>query len=104
MCYFNILFLGMFVLLVNYKKPLEEVEQNLEAHRAYLDKYYALHKFIFSGRRNPRTGGCILCRAKDEAEVREIMQEDPFYFKGIADYEIIDITLTKYAPGFDKFL
>lgn len=94
----------MFVLLVNYKKPLEEVEQNLEAHRAYLDKYYALNKFIFSGRRNPRVGGCILCRAQDEAEVKEIMQEDPFYCKGIADYEIIDVTLTKHAAGFDKFL
>lgn len=94
----------MFVLLVNYKKSLDEVEQNLEAHRAYLDKYYAQGKFIFSGRRNPRTGGCILCNAASEKDVKDIMQEDPFYYKGIADYEIIDVTLTKYASGFEKFL
>lgn len=37
----------MYLFLVNYKKPLEEVEKNLEAHRAYLDKYYSLKKFIF---------------------------------------------------------
>ena len=30
----------MYLFLVNYKKPLEEVEKNLEAHRAYLDKYF----------------------------------------------------------------
>lgn len=94
----------MFVLLVNYKKTLRDVEENLDAHRAYLDKYYALHKFIFSGRRNPRTGGCILCNAVSEAEVNEIIKEDPFYDKGIADYQIIDVTLTKYAEGFEKFL
>lgn len=76
----------MFVLLVNYKKTLRDVEENLDAHRAYLDKYYALRKFIFSGRRNPRTGGCILCNAVSEAEVNEIIKEDPFYYKGIADY------------------
>ena len=72
----------MFVLLVNYKKTLRDVEENLDAHRAYLDKYYALRKFIFSGRRNPRTGGCILCNAVSEAEVNEIIKEDPFYYKG----------------------
>lgn len=94
----------MFVLLVNYKRPIEEVEANLEAHRVYLDKYYAWGKFIFSGRQNPRTGGCILCNAGDEAEVKEIIKEDPFYYKGIADYQLIDITLTKYAPGFEQFL
>lgn len=93
----------MFIFLVNYKRPLEEVEENLGAHRAYLDKYYALKKFIFSGRRNPRTGGCILCNASDREEVNAIIEEDPFYFKGIADYEILDISLTKYAEGFEKF-
>lgn len=94
----------MFVLLVNYKKPLQDVEENLDAHRAYLNKYYALRKFIFSGRRNPRTGGCILCNAVSEAEVNEIIKEDPFYYKGIADYQMIDVALTKYAEGFEKFL
>lgn len=94
----------MFVLLVNYKKLLQDVEENLDAHRAYLNKYYALRKFIFSGRRNPRTGGCILCNAVSEAEVNEIIKEDPFYYKGIADYQMIDVTLTKYAEGFEKFL
>lgn len=93
----------MFILLVNYKRPLEEVEQNLEAHRAYLDKYYALNKFVVSGRRNPRTGGCIICHAVTEAEVKEIIKEDPFYFKGIADYEIIEAIPTKYAEGGEKF-
>lgn len=94
----------MFVLLVNYKKTLRDVEENLDVHRAYLDKYYTLRKFIFSGRRNPRTGGCILCNAVSEAEVNEIIKEDPFYYKGIADYQVIDVTLTKYAEGFEKFL
>lgn len=94
----------MFILLVHYKKTLEEVEANLTDHRVYLDKYYALGKFICSGRRNPRTGGCIICKAADEKEVKEIIKEDPFLFRGIADYEIIEVIPTKHAPGFECFI
>lgn len=94
----------MFVLLLKYKKSLEEVEKALEAHIAYLEKYYALDKFICSGRRNPRIGGLILCNAKDKDEVNEIIKEDPFYMEDIAEYEIIEFMPTKYAEGFEKFV
>lgn len=93
----------MFILLVNYKKTLEEVERYLEDHRGYLNKYYAAGKFICSGRRNPRTGGCILCHAVSEAEVKELIREDPFYVRGIADYEILEVIPTKCAEGAESF-
>lgn len=93
----------MFILLVHYKKPLEEVEQYLAAHRAYLEKYYATGKFICSGRRNPRTGGCILCHGVTEAEVKEMIREDPFYSKEIANYEIIEVIPTQCAKGAEKY-
>lgn len=92
----------MFILLVNYRKSLEEVEKNLEAHRAFLEKYYALNKFVCSGKRNPRTGGCIICHSVTEIEVKEIIKEDPFFFKGIADYEIIEVIPTKCTEGSEK--
>lgn len=94
----------MFILLVNYKKDLEEVAKKLQAHREYLDKYYDLGKFVCSGRRNPRTGGVIICKDVDETEIRNIIAEDPFYSEQIADYEIINLTPTKHAPGFEKYI
>jgi len=94
----------MFFLLLKYIKPLEEVEKDLERHIQYLDKYYSLQKFIFSGRRNPRTGGVILCNAQDIDEVRAIINEDPFYINKIAEYEIVEFTPTKYADGFKYFV
>lgn len=94
----------MFILLLRYKTPLEEVMKHLEAHCVYLDKYYAQEKFVCSGPQNPRTGGCILCKSVNVNEINEIIKEDPFYSEGIADYEIIEITPTKCAPGFEKFI
>ena len=32
----------MFLIIVDYKKPLEEVERYLAEHRAFLDRYFCL--------------------------------------------------------------
>jgi len=94
----------MFILLLKYIKPMEEVEKELENHIIYLDKYYSLGRFICSGRRNPRIGGVIICKSENEKEVKEILKEDPFYSKNIAEYEIIEFSPTKYAEEFEIFL
>ena len=94
----------MFILLSKYMKSVEEIDKELENHIKYLDKYYSLGKFICSGRISPRIGGVILCKSENEKEVKEILKEDPFSSKGIAEYEIIEFSPTKYAEGFEKFI
>jgi uncharacterized protein YciI len=94
----------MFIVLLKYVKPLEEVELFLDEHIKFLDKYYSQKKFIFSGRRNPRTGGVILMNLRTEAEVKQIISEDPFYRHNIAEYEVIEFFPTKYDPRFSCFV
>lgn len=94
----------MFILNLTYTKPITEVEKYLPNHIAFLDKYYNMEKFICSGRKNPRTGGIILCNAQDINEVNDILSEDPFYKEKIASYEIIEFLPTKYAASFKSFV
>ena len=94
----------MFILVSKYIKSVEEINKELENHIKHLDKYYSLGKFVCSGRRNLRIGGVILCKCENEEEVKEILKEDPFSSKGIAEYEIIEFSPTKYAEGFEKFI
>lgn len=94
----------MFILMLKYIKPLEEVDKEVNPHREYLDKFYSSQKFIFSGRSNPRTGGIILCNAKDKNEVQSIIEQDPFYIKKIAEYEVFEFLPTKCAPGLERFI
>lgn len=94
----------MFLLLVDYKQPLNVVDEHLEAHVQFLDKYYRQGRFIFSGRRNPRTGGVILVRSNTIDEVQKIIKEDPFYQHDVADYSIIEFTPTKYHELFKPFV
>ena len=54
----------MFIVNLTYIKPLDEVEEFLEKHIDFLNQYYTKGHFIASGRKNPRTGGIILMRAK----------------------------------------
>ncbi len=94
----------MFILLLTYQKPLEEVDKHLAAHKVYLDKNYVVGNFIASGRRNPRIGGVILCRASQKEIVEELIKEDPFYAYEVAKYEILEFEPTKFTEGFDRFL
>lgn len=50
-----------------------------------------------------RIGGVILFHAKDEAEMKQIISEDPFHINGIASYEMIEFNPTKCAPNFQCF-
>ena len=94
----------MFILNLTYIKSINEVDKYLPSHILFLDKYYANEKFICSGRKNPRTGGIILCNAENINEVNAILYEDPFYKEEIANYEIIEFLPTKYADNFKSFI
>ena len=60
----------MFVILVNYIEPLNEIDAHLEAHRRFLDEGYAAGYFLVSGPRVPRTGGVILAKAASADELK----------------------------------
>lgn len=94
----------MFILNINYIKPISEVEQFLDSHILFLEKYYKSNKFICSGRKEPRSGGIILCNAENITEVNNIISEDPFFTKKIASYEIIEFIPSKYSEKFKDFI
>ena len=84
----------MFIAILTYKKPLEEVDRYLQAHRDYLSEHYAAGDFIMSGPQTPRVGGVIVMRAEKRSVVDTIIAQDPFKANGIADYQIVEFTPT----------
>lgn len=85
----------MFIYIVTYKKPMEEVERLLQAHRDFLDEQNRLGKLVASGPQTPRVGGVIMMYADSKEEAEAIIANDPFNINGIADYQIIEFTPTK---------
>lgn len=92
----------MFLIMLQYIRPVAAVEHFMEAHTAFLQKHYESGQFILSGRRKPKSGAVILCNASSRKEVEQIMSEDPLEKYQLALYEIIEFEPTMYANTQEK--
>ena len=94
----------MFIINVNFIKPIEEVDHHLEAHRDFLKEQCKAGKFIFTGRKVPRVGGMILTNKISREEAEEIMSRDPFVVHQITEYELIEIQISLFDERFRPFI
>ena len=69
----------MFIAILTYKKPLEEVDRFRQA--------------------TPRVGGVIMIKTECRAAVDPIIAQDPFNVNGIADYQIVEFTPTMFCDA-----
>ncbi|KAF1042981.1 MAG: hypothetical protein GAK35_02418 [Herbaspirillum frisingense] len=93
----------MFVISITYTKPASEIDSLLTAHKKFLNQQYADGVFLMSGRKVPRTGGIILADCSDRAEMEAIVESDPFYIAGVAEYDIIEFVPSMTAEALEAF-
>lgn len=89
----------MFIVTLKYKKPLSEVDRFVEAHRTYLDACFKEDYFLAAGPTNPRSGGVILTRELARPALDALLQEDPFYREGVADFEVVEFEPMKCSAA-----
>lgn len=94
----------VYVVVLNYVKPLDEVDAQLPAHVEWLKEGYARGIFLASGRKIPRTGGVILCRCEDDDVLREYLKQDPFQQSGVAKVDVIPFEPSMMAPELESLL
>jgi uncharacterized protein YciI len=92
----------MFVIELNYKVDLAQIDAHMTAHVRFLKKYYAAGNFLVSGRKIPRDGGIILAVGKSRDEIEAIIREDPFHAHGLADFRIIEFRASQRANDIQK--
>ena len=88
----------MYVVLLTYTAPLEEVDYMLPDHAKWLEKHFQAGEFLASGRRNPRIGGVIIARPMPRGKLDAILASDPFAVAHLAAYEVIEFSATRTAP------
>ncbi|MGE4504357.1 MAG: YciI family protein [Desulfovibrionaceae bacterium] len=89
----------MFIILVSYTAPLEEIDAHLPAHREFLARQYEAGRLLLTGPQNPREGGVILARGgMPLPEVEAMVAEDPFKVAGVASYRIVEFSPNTAAP------
>ena len=88
------------LVIIRYRAPLEVIEANTEAHRAWARSLKASGTLLASGPFVPRTGGALLLRVPDEgaaAVLDAVRDGDPFHRLGLANYELI-----QWNPGIGR--
>jgi len=86
------------LILITYVVALDEVDRYMKPHIDWLERGYDEGLFLLSGRRNPRTGGVIVCRGH-RAEVEALAASDPFVTSGAATIEVIEFNASWAADA-----
>jgi uncharacterized protein YciI len=92
----------MFVIELTYKADLADIDAHMAAHVIFLKKYHAAGNFLVSGRKIPRDGGIIVAVGKSRRQIEAIIEEDPFYARGLADFRIIEFRASQRADDIQK--
>lgn len=85
----------MYIIDLNYRVPISQIEEHITEHRMFLDEYYDQQVFISSGPKEPRSGGIILAAAESKEQLMDIIQQDPFYIHNLAEYNITEFRANK---------
>jgi uncharacterized protein YciI len=93
------------IAILRYRRPLEEVTAAVDDHRAYLKKLNEQGLLVASGPAHPRNGGMLILRVPDDdviASLDRIRDGDPYYQRGLAQYELIPWAPTIGKDALDK--
>lgn len=92
----------MFVIELVYKASLSEIDAQMKPHVAFLKKHYAAGTFLISGRKIPRDGGIILALGESKEQIEQLMSEDPFCKRGLAEFRVIEFRASQIADDIPK--
>lgn len=81
----------LYIVILRYLVPLEQIDLALEPHRAWVDQGFKDGVFLLSGPQIPRTGGAILAQGLSRAELDQRLAQDPFASGGLARHEVIEM-------------
>ncbi|MBV9576548.1 MAG: hypothetical protein JO149_07980 [Gammaproteobacteria bacterium] len=91
----------MYLLIVSYVKPAEEVTPHIETHSVWVKKYLKEGIFLMAGQKKSKLGGAILVKSMDKNTLRKIIEEDSYVTADVAEYQIIDFDCKATAPGLE---
>jgi uncharacterized protein YciI len=81
----------MFIILLTYTKPLDQVDRHLAAHKTWVRQGFEEGVFIFSGGQHPRTGGALLALGDDRSAIQARVGHDPFILASVATAMVIEV-------------
>lgn len=93
-----------FVVLIQYKLPVEQFEAVVPEHRAYLQEGYQKGILLMSGPQNPRTGGVVIARAPALEDIQAFFLQDPYHLHDVAEHHFIEFNPVNRQPFMEEWI
>ena len=93
-----------FLVEIHYSAPLAIIDNLLVEHRKFLQTGYDRGWLLFSGPKNPRTGGIVIARAPDLKAIEKFFQDDPYYLHQAAEYTFVEFNPVKRQPFLEAWI
>jgi uncharacterized protein YciI len=91
------------IVLIRYRRPIEEIIAATPDHRAHLARLHEAGMLVASGPFDPRSGGALLLRLPDDPTALDrIRDDDPFWQRGLANYELLQWAPTIGLEALDR--
>ncbi|WP_191249131.1 YciI family protein [Amycolatopsis deserti] len=88
----------MYIVLIDYTAPVEEVDYYLADHAKWLDRHFKSGEFLAAGRRTPHSGCVIVTRPMPQVKLEAVLASDPIVERRLAQFRIIEFGATRTAP------
>lgn len=93
-----------FIIIINYTVPIEKIDEILPEHRKFLQSGYDEGILLFSGPRNPRTGGIVAAKGETIDRIKSFFEKDPYKINNCAEYEFIEFDPVKRQQFFEQWI
>lgn len=90
----------LFAITLNYLRPEQEVQTQLESHKTWLVDNIRQGRILFAGPLLGGTGGFILAYGEQEADIQQMIAADPFAIHQLAGFSIQTMTAAIRAERF----
>ena len=94
----------IYILDFHNLKPVHEVDEAIEAHRAFLAKYTGQGIFLAAGAKVPRSGGIIVVGDIERTRLDAILAGAPFLQRGSATCTVTEFGAKHVAHGMRELI
>ncbi|MEU3273444.1 YciI family protein [Saccharomonospora sp. NPDC006951] len=88
----------MYVVLLTYTAPRQELDYVLPDHVKWVEKQYDHSYFIASGRRDLHLGEVMITRPMTRGKLDAVLATDPLVLAHYAHYEVVEFSATRTCP------
>jgi len=89
----------MFIALLTYSAPREEIDYLLAEHSSWMTQQYESGRFLASGGRPGGEGRVILARRMPRGKLDAVLATDPLVLRKMALYQVVEFSCTRTATG-----